>query len=192
MKRCKGGGYVAKHSEALQSQFTQLYNDYRQEIYQFCYSRLHGDVQAAEDCMQDAFIVLYKRMKSGEQIQHPRAFLYKTAYNITMKFLQRRQKQLKLEATMNDSSAELPDERFDICEQLDYEQLQDMLTSLLSEQEQQLYKLYFQQELKVKEIAATLHIAPHTCTMRLSRLRSKVKTIILQYRKGGDNDANGE
>lgn len=191
MRDEKGGDSVAKHNDAVKTLFEQQYNDYQQEIVRFCLSRLHGNLHATEDCTQDTFLVLYKRMKAGEEIQHPRAFLYKTAYNITMKYLQRRQKQLQREAAMEEAMENLPDEQFHISEQLDYEQLQNLLTSLLNEQEQQLYALYFEQELPVKDIAAMLQLAPHTCTMRLSRLRHKIKEAVAPYLKGDDNDGNG-
>jgi len=183
---------VAKTDNAVQEMFSQLYEAHQKEIYSFCLSRLHCNVELAEDCVQDTFIVLYKRMKAGEDIHNPRAFLYKTAYNITMKCWQKNKKRQEKELLKEETVDEVPDEQFVISEQLDFEQLQEALLLLLNKKEQQLYELYFQRELSIKEIAAILGITPHNCTVRLSRLRSKIKSGLQKYMEGDFSDGNSE
>ena len=74
----------SKNKKAVQDRFTQIYNEYKGPIYKMCLVRLK-DENSAEDCMQNAFIVLYKKMLNKEEIENPRAFLYKTAGNFVLK-----------------------------------------------------------------------------------------------------------
>ena len=72
----------------------QLYDDYRLKLFNFCLARLSGERESADDCVQEAFLVLSTKLKNGEEIENPRAFLYRTAEN----FVRRRQEQIAKDA----------------------------------------------------------------------------------------------
>ena len=63
----------------------QAYEDYRDIIYKYCYSRLGEYRDLAEDCTQNAFIVYYQKLNAGENILSPKAYLYRVAENIVKK-----------------------------------------------------------------------------------------------------------
>ena len=60
---------------------SECYEKYFQSIYKYCRVRLGEFSQYAEDCVQDAFLVFYNKLRDGETVEQPRAFLYRTADN---------------------------------------------------------------------------------------------------------------
>lgn len=61
---------------------------------------------------------------------------------------------------------------------LDYDELKDTLISVLTEKEQYLYHLKYEQRKSLKEIGEILNIPPVTVANRTSRLRSKIKELV--------------
>jgi DNA-directed RNA polymerase specialized sigma24 family protein len=57
------------------------YNLHYKSLYRFCNSRLKNEHQA-EDCVQECFLVLYKKYMQNAQIENEKLFLYKVADNL--------------------------------------------------------------------------------------------------------------
>ena len=73
----KGDGAVSK--ACAQEALEQAYDAYAERLKSFCRVRLGEAAEAADDCVQETFLVYYKRLLGGEAFLHPRSFLYKTA-----------------------------------------------------------------------------------------------------------------
>ena len=100
------------------------YGKYYASIYKFCLSRLKDDSSYVDDCVQEAFVVLYKRLLSGEEIEYTQAFLYKTASNLIKKRfaqLKREEKNISLEEIR-----EIPSHSVDIDDRLSFEEYSKM------------------------------------------------------------------
>ena len=65
-----------KRADAL---LQECYELYRIKLFNYCLSRLDGSREAADDCVQEVFIVFYNKILEGERFENPRAFLYRTA-----------------------------------------------------------------------------------------------------------------
>ena len=61
---------------------------------------------------------------------------------------------------------------------LDYDQLKEVLISVLGAEEQRLYQLKYEQGRSLKDIGEILNIPPATVANRTSRLRSKIKGLL--------------
>lgn len=68
------GSEKKKADDLLQEGYAKYYT----AIYRYALSRL-GDPHKSEDVAQEAFVVYYKRLRTGEVFTAPRAFLYRTA-----------------------------------------------------------------------------------------------------------------
>ena len=66
-----------KRADAL---LQECYDQYRIRLFNYCLSRLDSR-EAADDCVQETFIVFYNKLLDGEEFENPRAFLYRTADN---------------------------------------------------------------------------------------------------------------
>ena len=95
---------TGERKKAVNETFSEIYDAYRDDIFQFCMARLGCDIENSEDCTQESFIVLYNRISKGEEIRNPRAFLYKTAYNITMKAIEKRNRKAAYESSLDDDN----------------------------------------------------------------------------------------
>ena len=173
----------AKASDQLLS---ECFREYRLKLYRYCLARLDGAREDADDCVQDAFLTLQKTLAAGETVAHPQAFLYRTAEN----FVKRRKEanaKAALRTVPQDDAAELavqidPDYLNAVAE-TDYDRLAVQLIETLSEDEKTLYRLRYREKKAVEEIAALLGVTPAAASMRLLRLRDKVKRKV--YEKGG-------
>ncbi len=159
------------------------------EAYGLCYLSLikycnvrMGDARAsADDCVQEAFLVYYNRLLSGENIENPRAYLYRTTDNFVKRAVEAYGKAVKRTVPLDEAqeiqSEDLP---FDI-ENTDYDALAEKLLNTLSEQEKQFYELKYIKQLPLSEIAERLEISPAAAAKRSSRLRQHIKEKLTDF-----------
>lgn len=173
------GGVDLEHhnrKKGIEVKFTQIYNAYKSAIYKFCLARLKGDSQRAEDCMQNAFMVLYKKLLNSEEIENPRAFLYKTAQNFVMKCFEEISKENNKIVPITDYRDELVDHQNQVDNYVDFEVLYRKLTDILTPDEQMLLQLKYIEDLTIEQTAQKLKISKPAAAKRLQRLREKIKS----------------
>lgn len=168
----------------------ECYNEYRTKLFNYCLSRLDGAREAADDCVQETFIVFYQKLLDGEHFENPRAFLYRTADNFVKRQKQKSASELRREMPL-ESAAHIgvTDEdyaaRLDL---IDYDECAKILINLLSDDEKRMYDLRYIQKISVEEIAEKLAISRPAASMRLMRLRNKIKDMVYSFdieKKGG-------
>jgi len=169
--------------------FRQSYELYAQQITKYCMVRLSDCSTYADDCVQNAFLVYYKKLLAGEKIEQPKAFLYRTAENYVKKVLREKaQKQRKIVPldSLRDVSAPENNEK---AASLDYDEIKRILLRNLNDSEQQLYLQKYEQKMSLKEIAAYYSILPTAAANRISRLRKKIialtEPVLNDFEKGG-------
>lgn len=166
----------------------QCYAEYRLKLFNYCLSRLNGMREAADDCVQEAFVVFYNKLLSGEEFENPRAFLYRTADNFVKR--QKAAEELRREIPL-DCARDFASNDIELNEQLnsiDYDECAKILIEELTDEEKQLYDLRYQQKLGVEEIAEKLGISRPAASMRLMRLRNRIKDMVYSFdieKKGG-------
>lgn len=67
----------------LEQQVTQLFETFRQPVYQYLMA-VFGNADEAEDLTQDAFLQLYKTVKSGQTIRNIRFWIFRVAHNLAV------------------------------------------------------------------------------------------------------------
>ena len=168
---------------------SQAYEKYELDITKYCMVRLKENKSAVDDCVQEAFLVFYNRLLTGEEFENVRAFLYRTADNICRKydteFVRKAKKTVELE-TLEEVAANEVDEK---ASSYDYDELKELLISELNESEQALYILKYEQKKSLKEIGEILNIPPGAVANRTSRLRTKINNLVTpvieKYTEGG-------
>lgn len=177
--------------KAVEDSFTQIYGAYKSSIYRFCLARLRGYSDRAEDCMQNAFIVLYKKMLNGEKIENPRAFLYKTAQNFVMKCFDEITLENNKIVPLSEHQDKAVDDQNQIDSNIDYELLNRRLNSVLTADEQQLLRLKYIDDLKIEQVAVIMNITKPAAAKRLQRLREKIKNSVVMDAAGWKGGENG-
>lgn len=154
------------------------YEKYYQSLFKYCRVRLGEFSEHAEDCVQDAFVILQRKLTEGETIEQPRAFLYRTADNFvkrtTEHYIKERTRTVDLDTAESTPAPPI------ISDDFDYDAFAQILISTLTEQEQELYILKYVQQKSLKEIAELLGIQPTAVAKRVSRLRQHIKYLIYE------------
>lgn len=167
----------------------ECYNEYRIRLFNYCLSRLDGSREAADDCVQETFIVFYNKLLDGEKFENPRAFLYRTADNFVKRQKQKDAVESKRNIPLDDAeNIGVTDEYLLRLDLIDYEECAKILLNLLTDEEKQIYDLRYIQKIGVEKIAETLGISRPAASMRLMRLRSKITDMVYSFdieKKGG-------
>ena len=69
---------------ALQTQVTQLFEECREDVFRYLLT-LGLYPPAAQEAAQEVFLRLYAALKKGEDIQNPRAWIFRVAHNHGLK-----------------------------------------------------------------------------------------------------------
>ncbi len=155
--------------------FEKCYKEYYSCLMNFARARLRESSDFSEDCVQEAFTVFYNRLKEGEEFEHPRAFLYKALDNIVKK-----QKTKIIADESNTVSLDDPENTMDIAvqDEIDCEKYIKILEDSLDEDERYFYTAKYVEGKKIEEIAIDTKLSVGAVTMRLSRLRKKLKALL--------------
>ncbi len=175
-----------KRADAL---LQECYDQYRLKLFNYCLSRLDGSREAADDCVQETFIVFYNKLLDGEEFENPRAFLYRTADNFVKRQKQKDAVESKRSIPLDDAAdIGVTDKYTEKLDLIDYEECAKILLNLLTDEEKQIYDLRYIQKQGVEDISEQLGISRPAASMRLMRLRNKIKNMVYSFdieKKGG-------
>ena len=157
------------------------YEKYYQSIFKYCRVRLGEFSQHAEDCVQDAFLVLYNKLTSGETVEQPRAFLYRAADNFVKRTIDNCRKQQARTVDIEEAAQKIAAPPDSVPDDFDYDECARLLIERLTAEERLLYELKYIQRKPLKEISEILNITPTAAAKRTSRLRGRIKDLIKVY-----------
>lgn len=173
-----------QNKKRADEQLRQAYDTYYEKIARFCNIKLKNRNEA-EDCVQECFMVYYKRILHGEKIENTGAFLYKIADNL-VKSQWRQDKKANNIIPLDELAETLAADEVYNFSDIDYDALAERIIENLDEKEQYLYKIKYTDQKSIAEIAEELNISFDAAAKRLSRLRKKVKELIEKEMKGED------
>lgn len=154
--------------------FKAAYEENYVSVYRYCLSKLKNN-EMTEDCVQEAFLVLYKKYLAGEEIAYVKAFLMKTASNFVLKKFEEIK---KMQKTVNiDEIINIPSHNDDLEERLTFDEYSKQISAALSTLDAEIFTLRYIDEYKIEEIAKRLNMSIPAVTTRLSRIRQKLKKI---------------
>jgi RNA polymerase sigma-70 factor (ECF subfamily) len=82
---------------ALQEQVTRLFEESRDDVYRYLLT-LGLYPPRAQEAVQEVFLRLYATMRKGEEIQNPRAWIFRVAHNLGLKIRARQQSEEPFDA----------------------------------------------------------------------------------------------
>lgn len=153
--------------------FTKAYDDYADEIFRFAVFQT-GDRDKALDILQDTFTRTWAYLQAGNEIGNLRAFLYKTARNLSINDAAR-SKAYSLEEMQDMSGFDPEDKEGDSPETLAEHAVLLSRMSELEPQVQELLTLRYMNGLAVREIGEILGLAPNTVSVRIHRAVQDLK-----------------
>ncbi len=166
---------IKKKADKLLEEYCQ---NYKTCLYKYAYLRTGHDKDAAEDCIQEAFMVIYKRLCKGEEFSHPKAFLYRTVDNFVKEHLKDIEKRKKVQdATATENMFfEMP-----VFDNLDEQTENEIIKAVfkeMSDKEKVIYRKRYIEKCNVRDIANEYNISVSTVTTRLYRIRQKAEDIV--------------
>ena len=165
-----------KNKSYADDMLKKAYKSYYSDVYRFCLSFLVQDRESIDDCVQEAFIVLYKKYLDGEEIEYVKAFLFKTVENFVKKRLRENTK-AKRQVNLDDV-AELITQSDDMDERLSFEEYSRQISDALSQRDAQLFKLRYIDRYSLEEIAKMLDTSVSVVGTRTHRLRKRLIKIL--------------
>ena len=173
-------------SNSQEEIFTEIWYKYRPEMRRFCYANLKGYKEEAEDIVERAFYLLWKKMAEDDLPPVPQAWLYKTIDNL-IKAEYRRQKKDQKYLTFGSTTCENLRYVVDLDEEMAKEELNQELVNAvnneLTEDEKELIRYLFIEEKSHKEIAEILGISDNAVKQRRFRMIRKNQLIATEKKK---------
>jgi len=137
---------------------------YYNDIYKFCFNRLH-DIHATEECTQEVFLLLFQKREKLDFTEHLRSWLYESAMRICNKYIS---KNSNVTVDIDDYADTIPDTQTD---KLFFKEIHE----ILNKEEVDLLLGYIDADYgQRKKIANRMNISIKALYRRIDRIREKV------------------
>jgi RNA polymerase sigma-70 factor (ECF subfamily) len=156
----------------LQDRVAELFVEAREDVYRYLLTLGLFPPQAQEGA-QEVFLRLYAALKRGEEIQNPRAWIFRVAHNLGLKIRERQSFQAPFEADLEALITRSDDPEQTLIERERHLRFHNAIRRL-SEQQQRCLMLRLE-GLRYPEIGAVLGISPSAVGEFLRRAISRLK-----------------
>ncbi len=131
-------------------------------IFRYCVSRLDGDISAAEDCTQEVFLLMYKRIHDLDLTKSILPWLYRTADHVIQVYRRKNPVYEEIDT---------------IPEPIDETAFQESILDALDETEKELILTYYSGTEK-ERIAKSRGLTVPALYKQISRIKQKLKKIL--------------
>lgn len=140
--------------------FNDIFREYYEKILNFCYAKI-GDKQLAEDCAQEVFLALSKKMHSLRLDTNIAAWLYGAAKN-EIKYCLRKNKRDNIPL---DDLSEVPQ---------DTEEHSGLLEKIVTDEEYHILENFYVDGEDVSKLAANNKLSVSAMYQRIHRIKQKI------------------
>lgn len=135
-----------------------LYREYYKTIFQYCRVRLNGDIHAAEDCTQEVFLALHKKLQHLVRLDSILPWLYRAADREIKAYRRKHPETVDIDGIPEPAESEQVDSPLDI----------------LDDEERRIAELYYGGADKYA-LSQSLGITLDALYQRMHRIRQKLK-----------------
>ena len=169
-----------------QARIEAICNAYYNDVFRFCLYKT-GEREAAAELTQETFLLLQQKAPALEDTA-VKAWLYRTAQNLSLAFHREKRKRLSSEIDLDAAERQL-EARIEMIREAEIEEetLLEIGTAILrslSQEDQSLYRMRYRLNMKYTEIAAALGISENTAQVRAFRMRARVLQMIRETLDG--------
>lgn len=161
-----------------------LYEQYYEMVFKYCLPKLGFDNDAAADCVHAVFDEAEKKYEKLKEHPNIPGWLMTTAKHKLHKSWRRRTRETLRNVPIELACA-LPDSRdpFDAVElsDSDISEITEAVLSGLSENELEIYRLFYVENLSFAETAEKLGITEKAARARLARVKAKLKNRLAEF-----------
>ena len=160
---------------ALQEQVTRLFEESRDDVYRYLLT-LGLYPPQAQEAAQEVFLRLYTTLRKGEEIQSPRAWIFRVAHNLGLKIRTRQHSEEPFDPDLNPGIP--PDAETPETELLERERMTRFHSAVAGLSDQQRRCLFLRMEgLRYPEIGSALGISPSAVGEFLRRAMQRLKKV---------------
>lgn len=155
-------------------QFEQIYEEYGDAIFRYLYYRVR-DRDRALELTQEVFTKFWEYIAVGKAVDHPRAFLYRSAANIFINEIRTDKRTVSLD-TLLETGFEVVDDGKTQQQMIEQQEVIERIHDLDDQYKDVLVMRYIE-DLQVKEIAKILGQKENTISVWIKRGLEKLKKI---------------
>lgn len=162
---------------------SEAYDNYAEEIYRFCFFRVHSK-EIAEELVQDAFIKTWKYISDDKEIQNIRPFLYKISRNLVIDYYRKDGNKKKKEQWLEDATKETRNMEFLSYDQKEINDKKAMIDEvfdtlkMLPQTYQDILIMRYIEGMWPNEIAQVFNTNPKNISAKLNRAKKKLNNIL--------------
>lgn len=167
--------------------FNPLILKYEKKIYNLIYRRI-GDRETAQDLCQEVFLKAWRGLPNFKNRCVFYTWIYKIAVNCTIDYIRKRKRQFVYaceELTENaDDVLPILQTQPSPCQILEMEELEDIIRKTvhqLPSGQQRVFRLYYFDEIPIKEIAVCINKSEGTIKAHLHQARRNLRNMLLPY-----------
>jgi RNA polymerase sigma-70 factor (ECF subfamily) len=152
-----------------------LVKKYERYVFSVCFAMLKSR-ELAEEAAQDTFIKAYKALANYEQKAKFTTWLYRIAYRTSLDYIRKRKNNIDIDQV----SFQLKDAT-DISKNIEQEEKNKMLSEAihkLDPEEATILRMFYFEEMKIKEIAKITELKESNVKIKLFRSRTRLKKIL--------------
>jgi RNA polymerase sigma-70 factor (ECF subfamily) len=164
-----------ERSGTLQEQVARLFEEAREDVYRYLLT-LGLYPPRAQEAAQEVFLRLYATMRKGEEIQNPRAWIFRVAHNLGLKIRARQHAEQPFDAELGSRYASQQDTpETDLIERERMARFHNAVEGLSERQRRCLFLRL--EGLRYPEIGVTLGISPSAVGEFLRRAMVRLKKV---------------
>lgn len=139
-----------------------IYREYYDTVLGYCMTRLNGDLPGAEDCTQEVFYILQKKIQQLIQLESVLPWLFATADREIKSYKRKHPQNLNIDEIPEPAA---PDE------------MQDSVLDVLDDEDRRLAALYYGGADKAA-LAQSMGISMSALYMRMYRIRETIRKYL--------------
>lgn len=170
-------------NRAVEKILKDLYNTHIDSLYRYAYFKMQSNEEEIFDILQEVFYKLWIELADWKQIENPKAYLYRSVSNKIIDYYRKKTPvslEKQLEENWNCFASSWDIENITHAK-LEVEKIYRIL-AWLSDFEKDIFLLRYIEELTPKEISQRLDINVNSLTVRLHRLKDKIKSYFDQIK----------
>lgn len=147
--------------------FDEIARKYYRSIFNYCFVKLGKNKESAEDCTQEVFMTLFKKMDTLEDFEQIRPWLYQTASFVVKNYVKVNAKKQTENIDDYENTLTAHDDGFSKLER-------NEILELLEEDDRDFADKYYIQQIPVKNLAKIFGISETAVYKRASRIKLKL------------------
>ena len=173
--------------------FNELWRKHEPYIRKLCEYKLQSQPQYVDDCVQEVFKALFCKLRDGEAIERPKAWLTTVANNKINDVYKTSAKNVKYTVPLNeDRIKNVPADCY-FCEEQPFTQEQilsakDEVISCLNEKERRLFEDRYVKKYKISKMAKLYGTTQNNIKQQLFRMRKKTEKLIKEHIENAQNN----